>query len=131
MSCDFYMEQGFYKQRENIAKAIKQIQAGIKDFDSIVVTGISGMIFGPILVYEMNKHIVVVRQTFSEHSIYELLTNGSPNKYLFVDDLIASGKTARLIIKKMSQYYLKSSCVGAYLYSSMQVYSPEYVYSRL
>ncbi len=45
MSCDSYMEQGFYNQRRNIAHAIKKIRAGVEDFDSIAVTGVSGMIF--------------------------------------------------------------------------------------
>lgn len=79
----------------------------------------------------MNKNIIVVRKELSDHSSYEILSNGPLNKYLFVDDLISSGNTAKTVIKKIAAYYPNSACVGGYLYSSMEVISWEYMRERL
>lgn len=77
----------------------------VKDmFDTIVVSGLSGVIPGAIIAHEFDKQLVVVRKDADvAHGLriegVEYMPKGSA--YIILDDFVASGKTIRHITKKM------------------------------
>jgi len=105
-----------------LPRAIAQIknEIGTEKFDSIAVTGISGM-FGYLLAQRLKKNIVIVRKG-SCHSSYKVEMLKLPEKYIVVDDLIETGNTLKRIKKeinktwKLKDKYPKPEYVGYYLY---------------
>ncbi len=69
------------------------------EHDTIVVTGISGMLVGPMLAAMTNKNIVIVPKPDDTH--HHRSSNGPigeiGNRWVFVDDLIATGTTHRRV----------------------------------
>lgn len=66
---------------------------GDVSFDTIVCTGVSGIIFASPLAMEMKKHLLIVRKNGeSSHGAYR--AEGTiGRRWLFVDDFISSGTT--------------------------------------
>ena len=71
----------------------------VDKFDSIVCTGVSGMLLAPIVAHLLNKNIVVVRNEKSHvrtHAITQVESGTGIygiGRYVFVDDLIETGAT--------------------------------------
>jgi adenine/guanine phosphoribosyltransferase-like PRPP-binding protein len=90
-----HLERGFHSEMrfEVIHDASKRLCE--VDFDTIVVMGISGLVMGSVLAYQMNKKLAVVRKRGER----ELTTSGFSSvvegylggKFIFFDDLISSG----------------------------------------
>lgn len=104
MSHSSYLEVIFDKTllRERIAEAVE----ALKDvhFDAIAVRGTSGLTFGSILAFTMDKHIIVSRKPKDmSHSPYEVeIPRGIRcMRYIVVDDFICSGRTLQDTIKSI------------------------------
>lgn len=85
-------------------------------YNGIVVTGLSGTLFGSILSYTYNIPLTVVRKPDdnSTHSIHKL-EGATITRWLFVDDFIGQGGTLKRVLKEVRNEYPTSTCVGAYL----------------
>lgn len=119
--CAEYMVNGFFSYTKHLKEATKNIRESGVEFDTIVVTGISGIIFGLPLARKLKKHIVIVRKDDDgAHSTKEVEGTVFPEnigRWLFVDDLIDSGKTKRRVTEKVnSSSNRKATYVGDYLY---------------
>jgi len=81
-----------------VIRDMRKALAGVK-YDTIVVTGSSGMMIGPILARALRKKVFVVRKKpeyESSHSHCAFLgTLG--HRWVFVDDFISSGETFRRV----------------------------------
>lgn len=90
------------------------------NFDAIAFCGNSGALVAPILAYELNKYILLVRkQAESCHSLYDvegLYPGKKKYKYIILDDQIESGWTVKTIYKQINKYSSNLICAGIVLY---------------
>jgi adenine/guanine phosphoribosyltransferase-like PRPP-binding protein len=111
-------------QSTAVAKAIETLGDVQDEFDAFVCTGVSGMLLAPTLAFCMGKRLAVVRKRDDkdnhamcriEHNLLE------GDRWLFVDDLIASADTIQRVIEKMD--YELDTCweVGRYLYMHNEI----------
>lgn len=84
--------------------AVRKLRPYLDRFDSIVVTGVSGIVVGSPVALALDKPLVVVRKendgSHGSHRGREGCILGLPDlgtKACFLDDLVASGKTRRFV----------------------------------
>jgi adenine/guanine phosphoribosyltransferase-like PRPP-binding protein len=99
------------------------------DFDTIVCTGISGVVFAPALAKKMGRKIAIVRKardgTHSSNKVEADCFDDEFGNYIIVDDLISSGNTVKRITKAITKHTRgKGRCVGVYLYSYDELRKP-------
>lgn len=91
------------------------------EWDTIVVCGASGTTVGSCLADRLGCDLFVVRKRYEgdgANSGTYLIGHDRPRtKFIFVDDLIASGDTANDLLKKMQGYRPTWRCAGYYLYA--------------
>ena len=100
-----YLENGFdmefrKKAIQDGLRFLKKDQRG--RYDSIAVTGISGLTIGAPLAYLAKKGLTVIRKGGDDtHSTRKIESSIAPNRYVIVDDFAASGETIARIVKTM------------------------------
>ncbi len=107
---------------QGIIERARESLAGVR-FDAVVVTGISGLLMGPLLAHVLGKRLAVVRKDNDQpnsalnHAQVGIESNmKAGDRWILVDDLIASGETARRVeLAMMAHGYGKM--VGNYLYN--------------
>lgn len=99
-----------------IIKAVCDLRKISNQFDSIVCSGVSGLMVVPQIAELLNKHIVVIRKP-DEKCYSDFPMEGvTPYRYVIVDDLICSGSTIKHIKNTIHEDCPKASCVGVYCY---------------
>lgn len=78
--------------------AINFLTPHLSKFDSIVCTGVSGMLLAPIVAHLLNKNIVVVRkEPLAKAHAAGIIESGTGiygvGRYVMIDDIIESGDT--------------------------------------
>ena len=119
--CASYLVNAMFDHEENQMEAINNLK-GV-EFDTIVVTGVSGLVFGIPLAQRMNKHIAIVRKdkdgTHSHKSIEATVTRAEFGRWLFVDDLIDTGKTEKRVKAKIKEHTDGIAIyIGSYLFDN-------------
>ena len=89
------------------------------DFDTFVVTGVSGMCIGFLLARRMKKYILVIRKSDQEsHGGLWVGTFG--RRWVFLDDFQATGATLSRVKKAVKEFSTRERIpdeyVGAYFY---------------
>lgn len=113
-ACPWYREVITHPDlKRSVQNAVEALR-GV-DFDAIVFTGVSGALFGPVLAYQLGKEIVVVRKPGHNRG-YICEGFKDAERYIFVDDMIDTGKTIVRVIKEMRGFALHGEIIGAYLY---------------
>ena len=143
MSHSSYLNAVF--EREQQDKVIRQIRQLIKDknikFDGFIVTGVSGVTMGAVLSRLLRKELVVVRKNNSTHASYKVENYKHNKRYIFLDDLIATGETYNRVIDEFENVYNqtsyfrrnKSNVIGAIIYdgiSKLTGYGVKYITKR-
>lgn len=77
---------------------VRAAMKGIK-YDTIVVTGASGMMIGPILARALRKNVFVVRKEaeFQSSHSYSKFLGKLGKRWIFVDDFCSSGETFKRV----------------------------------
>ena len=101
------------------SKYIKKLHRKLK-FDAIVVTGLSGAGIGFPVAYKTGIPIVYVRKSKVDTHGNDIegmnaLSLMRDLKYIILDDLIATGKTVKKVMRTMRREY-HAECVGILLY---------------
>jgi len=100
-----YLDDMFQPERRRlIVKGMLRIiltKVGIRNFDAIAFTGISGATIAPILAFILDKPLIAVRKDSGAHSCYKAEGLISAEKILIIDDLIESGSTIATIMAKV------------------------------
>lgn len=115
-----YMKEAF-DDPDNLVSNAKKALSGL-DFDTFVGIGISGALVVPLLGRALGKHFAIVRKekdgSHSNHAIEGHI--GPAVRWIFVDDLIDSGRTLcrAMDVMKHSNHPMHPEFVGAYLYSN-------------
>lgn len=107
------------------------IQNGL-EFDSIVCTGLSGLLIAPSVADILDKQIIVIRknneQSHSDYSIEGFVE--SP--YIIIDDCISTGNTINRIVDQMKHSGYDPKCLGVYLYAPEHIsFTSDYILSNL
>lgn len=113
--------------RENIVEkcmgAIRSI-----DFDTLAFSGMSGVSIGMILAHSMRKEIIVARKPGEHHRAHvhnEAEGYRFANRYIIVDDFVASGITCARVIRAVRRISPGANLVGILLYhAGPQVLDP-------
>jgi adenine/guanine phosphoribosyltransferase-like PRPP-binding protein len=101
----------------SVQEATDTLQPHISEFDSIAVTGVSGILVGAPVALALGKPIVIVRKPYDDHHNSESVVNQhrAGKRYLFLDDFIGLGRTRERVIEALHD---KSKYAGSYLYAS-------------
>lgn len=90
---------------EKVCEILQFLRDDPRDFDAIVVTGLSGMVLGSIIAHQLGKQLTIVRKKPREESSHAsyivegLLTRD--HKFIILDDLICTGRTRDRIMQEM------------------------------
>ena len=141
-----YTRHNYFSQHA-IADSKKFVRAARKalkdvDFDTIVVTGLSGMGAGSILAHSMGKNLFVIRKQGEQAHDWRPAFGAMGQKWIFIDDLLDSGSTYRKVQEHMANaskddsfemwdsnkgayITIKPEFVGAYYYVGMEWTKPK------
>lgn len=120
-----YIKSAFNKPKlqhivKSFGKAIEDKVFG--EFDGLACIGTSGLAVAPILAYEFDKHLMVVRkENDASHKESSIESHDSIKRYIIIDDFVSSGRTLDTIIKgveKVFQYWGKDNPIysGAFFW---------------
>lgn len=115
-----YKIYGIENFPRTINKAVKVLKKFHRKtpFEAIAFTGFSGAAIAFPLSYLLKKPLICIRRyrDGSHFGSYGRVLEGCVNAktYIFVDDCIVSGKTARRVFARITK--TKAKCVGIYLY---------------
>jgi orotate phosphoribosyltransferase len=122
-----YFEEALHPSclRILIRRAMRYLKKAKVEFDTIVFRGVSGMLFGPTLAVYMNKAMIVVRKDEARHSKHSVEGNRATEKYIIVDDFIATGETVKNIALKIMDWqyragYKPATCQAIVFYKTCQ-----------
>lgn len=105
-------------RKKTIAWAIKCLQHTPElVFDTIVVSGSSGLLVGPAIADKLDKKLAIVRKRDEKsHADFNVEVEGYIGRYIIVDDFIQYGITARYMIQQIQQHNPLAKGVGVFLY---------------
>ncbi len=86
------------------------------EFDTIVVTGVSGLIIGPVLAHLTGKKLLVVRKPNESTHSYNYIEGEMGHQWIFVDDFISSGGTLDRVVERVNVNFGGVKFVGFYSY---------------
>jgi adenine/guanine phosphoribosyltransferase-like PRPP-binding protein len=93
------------------------------EFDTIAFRGMSGALIVPMISVMVGKPFTMIRKEGS-HSSFRIEGCTNFQKYVIVDDFMATGKTAQIIAQEISERCNPvACCVGVLQYMRMGEYS--------
>jgi len=104
---------------EIVNRAVDTLSFRKVQFDAIVVTGVSGMLLGPILAYQLGKRLAIVRKEDDKQNHATVRIEHGMNaddRWIFVDDITASGQTYDRV-KRLISNIKAGEPVGSYMYN--------------
>lgn len=127
----YYMDDALFRLEEVIETA-KEALADV-DFDTMVGTGFSGGIVIPSLALAMGKKFVLIRKdTDDSHHGSGRLLGDLGERWIFVDDFVASGRTRERVIRKVDEvtstpgFKVATEMVGQYMYVNYSDEGPQF-----
>ena len=112
----YYLEEALrpVNRTEIINRTIKYLK-GIK-FNSVVVSGASGLAIGPIIAYKLRKNLVIIRKPKEKTHSDDMVEGQLGKSYIIIDDFIDTGATIRRILRTIAKDGQWAKCVGVYTY---------------
>lgn len=111
-------------QKSAIDRAVKCLERYAEEFDTIAVSGLSGVLLGAPLSYLLHKPLLVVRKLNDKtsHGAEILEGNYGTERFLIVDDLVASGETVHYIVTTIREKTeTNAQLVGVYTHEEHRV----------
>lgn len=106
--------------KKTVALVIKALKPHKDKFDAIAFCGMSGALIAPIIALKLNKPMIMVRKpktkTLECHSSYNTEGYKAAKTYIILDDLVATGKTARYIKLSIEIFSPDAKCLGMFCY---------------
>jgi orotate phosphoribosyltransferase len=85
------------------------------EFDAIAFRGMSGALRAPLLAIKLKKSLIMVRKSRkNNHSGRYVEGNYGAKTYIIVDDLMCTGMTAKMIVRRIKEAMPDAKCVGFY-----------------
>jgi adenine/guanine phosphoribosyltransferase-like PRPP-binding protein len=99
-------------------RAYDELLPHTREFDTIAVSGITGMLVGPWLAELLHKSLAIVRKPGDTHSHGPAsdVEGYIGSRYIIVDDHISSGRTVIQIQRKIAAVKPSALYVGSYMY---------------
>lgn len=98
-----------------VAKTVRALREHEGEFDSIVCTGLSGVIVAVPASLELGIPCVIIRKPNDDsHLPYHVNMAEAGARYCFVDDFVSGGHTRARVMSVMEQN--ESEYAGSYLY---------------
>jgi len=113
-----YLTSALYNMQMIVDDAVKELRN--IQFEAMVCTGVSGLLVAPLLAYKMGKTLAIVRkEKDTDNHADTRIESGMEvgDRWIFVDDLIASGATI-IRVKELMAYAGWPPMVGHYTYNS-------------
>jgi hypothetical protein len=108
---------GFTDLPKVVANAVKDLKPYATEFDSIVVTGVSGITVGAPVAIALDKNLVVVRKEDDSSNHSGRRVQGTfPRRWIFLDDFASTGTTKRRVEKEIGYAFPPADFVGRYYY---------------
>ena len=113
----YHGSEGLADLRNVVASAVTDLKPVAGRFDSIACTGLSGVAVGVPVSLALDRPVVIVRKPGDAHHGSSVVENveGMGDKFLFLDDFISLGETARLVVGQLES--LGGKHAGTYLYA--------------
>lgn len=100
------------------------------DYDTMIGTGLSGALVIPVLAKFLSKQWAIIRKDGEGQHMFESFVGDIGERWLFVDDLIATGATLRRVYREVREICQQenhtTTFVGLYEYECMYRY-PRFV----
>ncbi len=109
-----------HQDREaTIERIVGKLAEKTGTFDSIAVSGASMMLIASVVAYRLKKNIILVRKEEEERNSKCSVEGQTDQRYIIIDDLIASGRTLKYVIKQIDTYLSRCTlvAVGTYFLS--------------
>lgn len=123
-------KDGLTDLAETIDHATDQLTVHASEFDTIVVTGMSGLLVGPAVAARMGKRLVAVRKPHDDshtrcHPGLAKWSNDPQDigRWIFLDDMCATGRTRDRVMRELSHLNVAGTYAGNYLYASWGTFS--------
>lgn len=131
-----YLEAAIKDTRLTVKRAVDTLKPLKKEFDVIVVTGVSGLLIGPIVAYKLNKKLLVIRKQDDKnnshcHYLVEGHLPANKGRWLFLDDFISSGHTLRRVYNTVDKEASSHSFYGFYGYRCNEFKTSEDLKERI
>jgi orotate phosphoribosyltransferase-like protein len=104
-----------------VKNLIKKIEASKIEFDAIAFSGMSGATIAPIVAFQMDKGLLMVRHPDKVGSHSSTLVEGDyhAKRYIIIDDFIATGATIDRILENIENSLRgRAKAVGIFLHKS-------------
>jgi adenine/guanine phosphoribosyltransferase-like PRPP-binding protein len=111
-------EDGTFNDLETIVtETLDGLKPHVGEFDSIAVTGISGVVVGAPVSILIDKPLIIVRKDEYSHS-YNRVENikNVGARYLFLDDFRGTGATQNRVLKEIRRLNEYAEMVAFYTY---------------
>jgi len=115
-----YLDMVLGRQRDKTVKqTVKDLYKVRRQFSVIAYTGHSGACLAPIVAYQLDKPLLVIREVLSSHSsrMVEGIVDGT-HRVVLVDDIIVSGETAKRVRATLRKFRPNMIPWKVYLYPS-------------
>lgn len=108
----------FATRLNNAERALANVE-----FDAFAVRGHSGCLFGGALAARMRKKLILIRKHADDaHCRMDIEGDASGNTYIFLDDLVCSGRTKKLVRTEIEN----SERFGHYKFVGQYMFQDEY-----
>lgn len=112
----YYLKSGF--DRPALISSATEYLRDV-DFDTIVATGVSGLIAAPVLAHVMDKHLLVVRKKGDGSHSSHRLEGRYGSRALLVDDFMDTGATVDRVLDALFHGPVGLKFAGAYMYRAL------------
>jgi orotate phosphoribosyltransferase-like protein len=110
---------------ENIERIVDRLEPYLDDFDAIAVSGASMMLISSVVAYRLGKNIILIRKENEKCYSTNNVEGMTGQRYIIVDDLVASGRTLRYIITSIGAYLSDCKLIGIGTYFKRMAFTED------
>lgn len=112
----YYGSRALLMTPQELSDYVLSVMPKVRDFDTLVGTGLSGTIAIVKLASVWNKHTAFIRKTSESNHSSRIIEGSIGKAWLFVDDIISTGSTVMRCSALMTDLAPMARCVGGLLY---------------
>lgn len=90
-----YSGNAFKDIRSCVSRSVRELKRHDENFDTIVVSGVSGLMIGPSVAMKMGKHLCVIRKREEKSHSSRKWEGTVGDRFIFLDDFICVGDTMK------------------------------------
>lgn len=118
--CASYLEEMLDPVRRDViaTRACERILELYPETEAVACRGVSGILFGSVVAHMLNLNLCVVRKPEENCHGSSWVESGTYffTRWIFLDDLVDTGRTFGEVFHHMGNTLRKSECLGGLLY---------------